>query len=392
MKAYYISGCIPYNGKSGGRLASYNHIKKICNEYDEVEAFFVDMHGDIDELEDLNFPNNLKYTVYPKECSKFNPRSFTSIFILMYQILFSLMPRSLFIGRSNKLILDIYNIYKKDNENLFIFENIDSCGNLKFNFKYIYICHNVESKLSFDAIKYAKKIKIPFYYLNAIKMYFFERKVLKNSIKNVFISDKDMSNLSNFGPSKLYPEFIGLKNNLWNLSVTNKSVLFLGSAHHFPNQEAASWLLYKLSELLFKLDPDITINICGMKFSDIKNNSSEINHFNNVKFLGKVSDEELQNQFLVNRLFISPIILGSGIKMKVLEAASYGMPIIATPESIEGLSYLKENVIILEREDLIKFSEKLVVTINSLELLKSMSINLVEKVKKNSTNYEKYFT
>lgn len=179
---------------------------------------------------------------------------------------------------------------------------------------------------------------------------------------------------------------------MWNLNITNKSVLFLGSAHHFPNQEAASWLLYKLSELLFKLDPDITINICGMKLSDIKNNSSGIDYFNNVKFLGKVSDEELQNQFLANRLFISPIILGSGIKMKVLEAASYGMPIIATPESIEGLGYLKESVIILEREDLVKFSEKVVATINNLELLDFMSINLVEVLKEKSTSYEKYFT
>lgn len=41
MKAIYISGCIPYNGKSGGRLASYNHLMKISQEYDQIYAFLL---------------------------------------------------------------------------------------------------------------------------------------------------------------------------------------------------------------------------------------------------------------------------------------------------------------------------------------------------------------
>lgn len=388
MEVYYISGCVPYNGKSGGRLASYNHLCQLCSEFDTVKAFFVDVNNDYNLLENMSYPSNLEFTVYSRELSKINFFSIKSILISFLQIFFSLLPRNIYIGHSSEIERNILDIHNKNRDAIFIFDNIDACGNIpkNLNINYIYISHNVETKLIFDTIKYSRKLLIPYHLINAIKMYFFEKKILSCSLKNIFISDKDMSILSKYGKSKLYLEYIQLQKNKWNLKNTNKSILFLGSASHFPNKEAVIWIVKELSKSLNKIDSEIVINICGLNINDLK---IDFEIPNNINFLGKVSDEELINQFIVNRIFLSPVILGSGIKIKILEAASYGIPIICTSESIDGLEYLRENVKVSSRKDFAKDIKDMIQDDLRLERQSAEIINKIEKISKES---KKYFT
>ena len=66
-------------------------------------------------------------------------------------------------------------------------------------------------------------------------------------------------------------------------------------------------------------------------------------------------------------VFLSPIRYGSGIKIKIIEAALSHLPIIATPESLEGLGLVKnESVLVYES------SEELA---NILEFVNDCTIN-----------------
>jgi len=55
-----------------------------------------------------------------------------------------------------------------------------------------------------------------------------------------------------------------------------------------------------------------------------------------IRFLGYVSDinEELRKY----QVFFAPIVSGSGIKTKVLEAMACGLPVIALPDAVSGIS------------------------------------------------------
>jgi len=56
----------------------------------------------------------------------------------------------------------------------------------------------------------------------------------------------------------------------------------------------------------------------------------------NIRFLGYVPDinEELRRY----QVFLAPIVSGSGIKTKVLEAMACGLPVIALPDAVSGIS------------------------------------------------------
>ena len=54
-----------------------------------------------------------------------------------------------------------------------------------------------------------------------------------------------------------------------------------------------------------------------------------------VRFVGYV--EDLYEELRTCRVFVAPIISGSGIKTKVLEALAVGVPIVATSNALAGI-------------------------------------------------------
>ena len=384
MKVYYISGCIPYNGKTGGRLACYNHILQLSKEFDDVQAFFIDLDCDADFI-NIDLPDNVSYEIYCRNRS--NKKNLYNIILMLFNAFFSLLPRSMDVVYSNILNNKIKNIYLENPENIFIVDQMDVYANIKNieGIKYIYISHNVESKMIKDKILADSKL---LFFINFIKTSFFERKVIKNSIKTLFISSEDEKKFKKFKNTCIYPEFIPAKEVSWKFHTLDKSILFLGSSHHYPNKEATLWIIQEFAPKLYEIDPSINIKICGLNSSDIKLKHELI--CENVTFLGRVSDQELKDLFISSRLFLSPIILGSGIKMKVLEASSYGCPIFCTPESISGLDYLTDLVNSCDRNDVDIFVKEMIdIFYNHDELLKQSKkiLNKLYDMQNISNNY-----
>lgn len=62
----------------------------------------------------------------------------------------------------------------------------------------------------------------------------------------------------------------------------------------------------------------------------------ELPHFDNVYYIGRVSDKELMDYYVNSDIFVAPITTGGGMKTKIAEAMMYGLPIIGTEEAFEG--------------------------------------------------------
>ena len=109
---------------------------------------------------------------------------------------------------------------------------------------------------------------------------------------------------------------------------------FVGPASHEPNYIGVKWFLENCWERLLEKDPSYILKIIG-NWSDDKR--AEINqNYKNVRFLGFVPNlaDELNNTIM-----IVPITVGSGIRMKILEAASLGVPFVSTAVGAEGLPF-----------------------------------------------------
>jgi len=111
-----------------------------------------------------------------------------------------------------------------------------------------------------------------------------------------------------------------------------RTMLFLGSFRHAPNAAALNWFLREVMPMIAQRDPSARLIVIG---SDPPP-AHTLPAFNGqVEILGFVPDvhEPLQRY----AVFICPILGGSGVRVKLLEAFASGIPAVSTPIGAEGL-------------------------------------------------------
>lgn len=113
---------------------------------------------------------------------------------------------------------------------------------------------------------------------------------------------------------------------------SSDSIFFLGSMNWQPNSEAVDWLVSSIFPALKKVIPEVRLNLAGSfmngKFPSDKN-AGIINH----GFVENSTDFMLKKGILV-----LPIQSGSGVRMKLLEALSLGIPVVTTAIGAQGIN------------------------------------------------------
>jgi O-antigen biosynthesis protein len=120
-----------------------------------------------------------------------------------------------------------------------------------------------------------------------------------------------------------------------------RGVLFIGGFRHPPNLDAIAWYAREVMPILRKKSPGIVTTVIGSSAPPaLQTYAAE-----DLVIAGFVQDvAPLYHQA---RLSISPLRYGAGVKGKVNLSMQYGVPVVATPVSAEGM-YLNdgENVLI----------------------------------------------
>lgn len=111
-----------------------------------------------------------------------------------------------------------------------------------------------------------------------------------------------------------------------------KTISFVGPEGHFPNYEGVIWFLENCWNNLLEKDQDYNFKIVGKWTEDTKIALSE--KYKNIHFLGFV---ENLSKAIGGSTMIVPIKIGSGIRMKILEAARLNIPVVSTIVGAEGL-------------------------------------------------------
>lgn len=115
----------------------------------------------------------------------------------------------------------------------------------------------------------------------------------------------------------------------------NGHLTFIGGSGHFPNLDGIRWFVGNVMPLVNKKYPNVILDVIGSWSDDAIKTVVSIN--NNVKFLGFVDD---LGEALHNTLMVVPINIGSGMRMKILEAANYSVPFVSTIVGVEGLDFI----------------------------------------------------
>lgn len=109
---------------------------------------------------------------------------------------------------------------------------------------------------------------------------------------------------------------------------------FVGGSGHFPNFDGIKWFVSQVLPIVKKQSENVRLEIIGNWTETARKEIHAID--DNIKFLGFVDN---LGEGLRDSLMVVPINIGSGIRMKILEAANYSVPFVSTVVGAEGLDF-----------------------------------------------------
>jgi hypothetical protein len=211
--------------------------------------------------------------------------------------------------------------------------------------KVITFFHHKEKKLFYEFVKEDKTVKSLILY---IMVYINEKYAEKYSDYCIFLNKRDSKEFKN--KHEIFPmvvngnkmiEKINKPDNILNKR-KDRYLLFVGGGGLIGNKKGIIWFI---ENVLNKVNYKLTV--VGTEYDDIKN------IYSNVNFMGKV--EDLKELYMDSEAVIAPIFLGSGMKTKVAEAASYGKVTFGTEEAFQGYeNYDKIGILCFQPDDFIK--------------------------------------
>jgi glycosyltransferase involved in cell wall biosynthesis len=112
-----------------------------------------------------------------------------------------------------------------------------------------------------------------------------------------------------------------------------QSMVFIGTFSHYPNADAALWLVREIFPLVLQKFPESKLYIIGSHPPvELKSLASRMPQ---VSVLGFVDD--VASYMYRCRVFVAPLRLGGGVKIKVLHAMAHGVPVVTTKVGMEGI-------------------------------------------------------
>jgi GT2 family glycosyltransferase/glycosyltransferase involved in cell wall biosynthesis len=110
------------------------------------------------------------------------------------------------------------------------------------------------------------------------------------------------------------------------------TLLFVGHFEHEPNVDAILWFAREVLPLVWATRPDVKVEIAG---GDLTREVRALASDARVSVAGFVPD--LAALYSRATVSVAPIRIGSGVRVKVLEAFAASVPVVATPMGAEGL-------------------------------------------------------
>jgi len=153
-------------------------------------------------------------------------------------------------------------------------------------------------------------------------------------------------------------------------------IVSIASMDWIPNQQGLIWFIEKVMPLLRNSIPDIKLYIIGKgmptwfkKYEDRRN----------IFVLGFVKDEELEKILQVAKVAIVPLFVGGGMRVKILNYLSWGLPTVSTSVGAEGIE-LESGSEILIANDEETFSRNIILLLKKKNLWNRLRLRGRKKV------------
>ncbi|NDK56313.1 glycosyltransferase family 4 protein [Pontibacter fetidus] len=374
---------IPYRNlyppQNGGALRCFNLLKALAAEH-EVDVIVFQPKVEFIKSGPFYLPENV--TIYNPINNE--PSSLLHRFIpdrIADAIVYRYLVRSLK-GPADKTLLKIYSILSQlldsKNYDVIIFEHLQSMMAAKYikkkfpHAKLILDAHNVDHILLAKEAETKKQSELM---LRVIR----RTKKIESSLNDfihafVACSSKDEQILKNINmkgslKSTVVPNGVDLDLKPYlDIKKLGNGIIFCGHLDTVANREGLLWFCNSVLPLVIEQRPDAYLTVVGQgneskAFDTLKSKDG-------IVFTGRV--DSVVPYYYENNVAVAPLTLGSGTRLKILEAMSLGNPVVSTTIGAEGVDYPTGTILLADEP--IKFAGAI------LKLLEDAS--LAEKQRK----------
>lgn len=119
-------------------------------------------------------------------------------------------------------------------------------------------------------------------------------------------------------------------------------LIYIGSMDWYPNEDAVTFFADDILPLIQKSVPDVKFTIVGGNPSE---RVQQLANEEGIEVTGRVP--EIKPYFDEATIFVVPLRIGSGTRLKILEALAMGKAVVSTTVGAEGLSLQNRDEIII---------------------------------------------
>lgn len=348
-KLLFIIPWLPYPMKTGGHQALYNGIAAICRDYEVHVAFEVE---DIKEYQNYSeaFAESVdSISLHPLYVEKSGAKKIICKSINFLQRIIDkyydhkqkqdadvkhwqnsvTLPKEAFVNHIGKLCEAVdFDIIQVEMPWLIsmIFALPEKAKKVFVHHEIGFVCRELQYK-NFSVTPYVNAMR-QFADFNEVKqLNLYDTVITLSSVDAIKLRDAGV----NTGISTSFA-IVDSKPVVASQLGNGKRLTFIGPDNHQPNFVGITWFLENCWKPLREADSEYTLDIIG-KWS-LKNQELYTKKYPGVRFLGFVDD---LSQALQGSIMIVPITIGSGIRMKILEASSNGVPFVSTYVGAEGI-------------------------------------------------------
>jgi len=353
-KLVIITSRFPYPLEKGDKLRAFHQIKELSASYSITLIATTDTSVSKDSIEKLR-----------KYCSTIYIFRLNKISILL-NVFFQLLKNKpfqigyFFTSKNNARIKTILNEIKPDH----IY-----CQLIRVS-EYVKNYHNCPKTLDYmDALSKGIERRIekaPFYLkwlykYEAKNLAIYERQIFDYFENHIIISNQDRELILHPKANEIICIPNGVDESFFNTlkQQPDKELLFIGNMSYAPNIEAVHYIVNEILPLLNGGSVKYTLLISGATphpsiLRLAKNNS-------HIEITGWI--EDIKSSYARGKLFIAPMMIGTGMQNKLIEAMAMGIPCVTTSlanNAINGIHY--ESIIVANTKE--EFTKEIITLLN----------------------------
>jgi glycosyltransferase involved in cell wall biosynthesis len=162
----------------------------------------------------------------------------------------------------------------------------------------------------------------------------FERRLLERAVESWMVSEADIAAARELAPGaslRYVPNVVDVAAiEPVHPDVTGERILFVANYAYAPNRDAVEFMLTDVMPRVWRELPEARLVLVG---AGLDRPPSEDPRVESVGFVA-----DLRDAYAHATCAVTPLRVGGGTPLKLIEALAYGLPVIATPRAVAGLS------------------------------------------------------